>query len=289
MFKLFGKKKESEEEKEESQKEQEESESSEDEDDKKSKKRSDKPEKSASSDANLISIGTEIDRLKASIESFGEVRQSMNERMSNMGEQIGELRAMILDRDRTIQEIELKAVKAADLVESVQPDKLMIELQKMDAKFEALKANLEGNESILERVMEELKETRKKLEFFRGVKEIINLSDEVKKELIDIKQVEATINVSADKVDTIYAEIRRKYKDIDVFNDSLQELKVNMEQSLKDVESLKVKIQSFADKDELEKLASRMQRYIEALKEINKKSALSKDLANLKSILDELK
>jgi chromosome segregation ATPase len=245
--------------------------------------------KSDPSSASLISLSTDIDRIKASIESFGEVRQSFNERLSNMSEQIGELRAMILDRDRNVQEIELKAVKAADMVESVQPDKLMIEIQKMDAKFEALKANLEGNESILERVMEELKEARKKMEFFRGIDEIIKLSEEVKKELIDVKQVEASINIKTDKVDTLYAEIRRKYKDIDVFNDGLQEVKANLEQSLKDVESLKVKAQSFADKEDLEKLGQKMQRYIESLKEINKKSALSKDLANLKSMLDDLK
>jgi chromosome segregation ATPase len=252
-------------------------------------KKEEQTQQSVSNDRGLISLSTELDRVKASVESFSEVRQSFNERLSNMGEQIGELRAMILDRDRNIQEIELKAVKASDMVESVQPDKLMIEIQKMDAKFEGLRANLEGNESIMERVMDELKEARKKMEFFRGIQEIMKLSEEVKKELIDIKQVEAGINIKTDKVDTLYAEIRRKYKDIDVFNDSLQELKANMEQSLKDVESIKVKIQSFADKEDLEKLGNRMQRYIESLKEINKKSALSKDLANLKTMLDDLK
>lgn len=248
-----------------------------------------KVEKPSSGEPSLIAISTDIDRIKASIESFGEVRQSFNERLSNMSEQIGELRAMILDRDRTIQEIELKAVKASDMVESVQPDKLMIEIQKMDAKFEGLKANLEGNESIMERIMEELKEARKKMEFFRGIQEIVNLSEEVKKELVDIKQVEAGVNIKVDKVDTLYAEIRRKYKDIDVFNDSLQEIKVNMEQSIKDIETVKIKIMNFAEKDDLEKISTKMQRYIESLKEINKKSALSKDLASLKNMLDDLK
>ncbi|MFH1290909.1 MAG: hypothetical protein ABIH92_05915, partial [Nanoarchaeota archaeon] len=130
---------------------------------------------SSNASADVVKLSTEVERMKASIESFGEVRKGLTERISGLSEQIGELRAMILDRDRTIQELELKAVKAADLVESVQPDKLMIQLQKEDAKFEALKANLEGNEAIMDRVMEELKEVRKKLEFFRGIDEIIKL------------------------------------------------------------------------------------------------------------------
>ena len=119
-----------------------------------------KAEAGDDSNRDLVKVTTEIDRLKASVESFGEIRKGLTERISAISEQIGELRAMILDRDRTIQEIEIKSVKAADLVESVQPDKLMVGLQREDAKFEALKANLEGNEAIMERIMEELKEMR---------------------------------------------------------------------------------------------------------------------------------
>ena len=111
----------------------------------------------SSSSADIIKISTELDRIKASVESFAEVRKGFTERMNNMSEQIGELRAMIMDRDRSIRDIELKAVKAADLVESVQPEKLMIQIQKEDAKFEALKANLEGNEAIMNRIMDELR------------------------------------------------------------------------------------------------------------------------------------
>lgn len=239
--------------------------------------------------ADIIKISTELDRVKASVDSFAEVRKGLTERISGLGEQIGELRAMIMDRDRTIQELELKAVKAADLVESVQPDKLMMELQKEDAKFEALKANLEGNEAIMDRIMDELREMRKKMDFFRGVSEIVKLSEEVKKELIDIKKVETSINVEADKVETIYSELRKKFADIDLFKDSIQELKVVLDQNSKDVDSMKIRVSSLATKDELDKLVNRVQRYIEALEEINKSSSLTKDVNQLKKLLEGIK
>ena len=244
---------------------------------------------SSAPSAEILKLSTELDRLKASVESFGEIRKVFSERMNGLSEQIGELRAMILDRDRTIQEIELKAVKAADLVESVQPDKLMMELQKEDAKFEALKANLEGNEAIMNRIMEELKEMRKKLEFLRGIDEIVKLAEEVKKELVEIKKVEASIHVESDKVETIYSELRKKFQEIDLFSDSLRELKANLEQNIKDVNSLKIKISGLAEKEELDRLVQRVQRYIEALQEISKKSSLSRDIAQLKTLLEGLK
>jgi hypothetical protein len=196
---------------------------------------------------------------------------------------------MILERDRSIQEIELKAVKAYDLVDSVHPEKIMTEVQRQDAKSEALKANLEGNEAIMDRIMEELKETKKKIDFFRGVEEIIKLSEEVKSELIEIKKVESKISINTDKVETIYSEMRKKFQDVDTFNSDLQEVKVNLQQNMKDINFIKDRISGFVEKEELEKLVAKVQRYIEALKSLEKNSSLTKDIQSLRMILDSLK
>jgi len=237
----------------------------------------------------LAKVSSEIAKLKASVEAFSEVRKSFTEHFSRISEQIGELRSMILERDKSIQEIELKAVKAYDLVDSVHPEKISTMVQRGDAKIEALKANLEGNEAIMSRVMEELKDTRKKIEFFRGIEEIIKLSEEVKKELIEIKKVESKININTDKVDTIYAEMRKKFQDVDAFDSELKETKVLVEQNNKDIGFLKDKIGGLAEKSELERLISKVQRYVDALKEIQKSSSMSKDIDQLKTLLDSLR
>lgn len=237
----------------------------------------------------LIKLSTEVDKLKASVEAFAEVRKSFTERFTRTSEQIGELRSMILERDRTIQTLELKAVKAADLVESIKPDKFMIDLQRQNVKVEALKANLEGNEAIIERVMEELKEMRRKTQFFRGVEEIIKLSEEVKKELIGVKKIEGTINIQADKVQTIYSEMRKKLQNLDNFNSNIQESRVNIEQNTKDIEYLKTKISGFAEKAELDKIIDKIKEYSNSLKELQKKTPLTRDIERLKVLLEQMK
>jgi chromosome segregation ATPase len=237
----------------------------------------------------LVKLATEIDKLKASQEAFAEVRKSFTERFTRTSEQIGELRSMILDRDRTIQEIELKAIKASDLVQSVQPEKLMTGVQKQDVKIEALKANIEGNEAITSRVMEELREVRKKVEFFRGIEEIIKLSEEVKKELIEIKKIEGTINIQADKIQTIYGEMRTKLQRLDSFNSELQETKAFVDQSSKDLDFLKRKVSGLPEKTEIDNLVSKVQAYSDSLKELKNKSSLAKDIDQLKIIMENLK
>jgi hypothetical protein len=250
-----------------------------------------KPEPKASSEGgmSLGQISVQIEKLNASVEAFTEVRKSFTGRFNRTSEQIGELRAMILDRDKNIQTIELKAIKASDLVETVQPEKIMTEVQKGGAKIEALKANLEGNEAIMSRVMDELKEVKKKVEFFRGIEEIVKLSEETKSELIEIKKVESRIAINTDKVDTIYAEIRKKFQDIEVFTSQLQELKAQGEQQEKDIQFLKDKIVGLASKDDLDKLVNKVQRYVDALKDLEKKSSMTKDIDQLKALLDGLK
>jgi hypothetical protein len=242
-----------------------------------------------SDNAAITKLSSEIERIKVGVEGFQEVRKSFQERFDRISEQIGELRTMILERDKSIQEIELKAIKAYDLVDSVHPEKIMTEVQRQDAKSEALKANLEGNEAIMDRIMEELKETKRKVEFFRGIEEIIKLSEEVKTELIEIKKIESKIAINTDKVETIYSEMRKKFKDVDSFSSDLQEMKVSMQQNLKDINFLKDKVSGFVEKEELEKLVSKVQRYIEALKGLEKSSNLTKDIDTLRTILDSFK
>jgi DNA repair exonuclease SbcCD ATPase subunit len=243
---------------------------------------------SSSGTPTLLKISTEVDRLKAGQEAFQEVRKSFTERFTRLSEQIGELRSMILDRDRTIQTLELKSVKAIDLVESIKPDKFMMDLERQNVKIEALKANLEGNEAIIDQVMEELKEIRRKMSFFRGVEEIIRLSEEIKKELIGIKKIEGTINIQTDKVQTIYSDMRKKMQDLDTFNSQLQESKANIEQNAKELDSLKMKSLNFAEKEEVDKIIEKVQKYADSLKEIQKKTPLSRDIEKLKGLLGEI-
>lgn len=242
-----------------------------------------------SGEPSLGKLAVDVEKLGASVEAFGEVRKSFSERFNRTSEQIGELRAMILDRDKSVQEIELKAIKAHDLVETVQPEKMMTEIQKQEAKIEALKANLEGNEAIMSRIMEELKDIKKKVEFFRGIEEIVKLSEETKADLIEIKKVESKISLNTDKVDTIYSEMRKKFQNLDMVDSTIQEIKASSEQNEHDVQFLKDKIIDLASKEDLDKLVQKVQRYVDALKDLEKKSSMSKDIDKLKEILEGLK
>ena len=117
-------------------------------------------------------LDIELTKIKGQIEGFAELRKANSERFTRISEQVGELRGMIMDTNKAIGSIEVASTKAADLVESVQPQKLMVELRKEDGKVEALKANIESNEALMKDLFSEMKKIRSYMLFFNRAHEV---------------------------------------------------------------------------------------------------------------------
>ena len=216
------------------------------------------PEKTQESgDASLGRLTADVEKLKAQFTTFYEIQKTTTERFSMMNQQIGELRSMMIERDKSGQLLEAKATQAIDLVKTVQPDKLMIELRKCDSKIEALRANLESTENIINNVVNELKDVKNKINIFRGMEQVLNLNEEAKKELLDVKKMQAIVERHADKVETVFTEMQKKFSDFVKFNDTVKDLDKSFKQISSDFDSIKIRITDFANKKEVENLISK--------------------------------
>lgn len=195
-------------------------------------------------------LDIEITKIKAQLESLNEVRKANSERFSRLSEQMGELRGMIMDTNKTMSKIEVSATKAIDLVESVQPEKLMIEIRKQEGKGEALKVNIESNETMMRDIMEELKKIRQQMSFYKGIEQVAKLNDEVKGEILNIKKVEATIERHADKAESIFLDLEKKYAEFDKFLRTIDEVEKNFHAIQGDFDNMKLQLTNKADKKE---------------------------------------
>jgi DNA repair exonuclease SbcCD ATPase subunit len=215
----------------------------------------DKPQ---SSEGANRALSADIIKLKAQFDQFAEMRKLVNERFSRISEQTGELRGMIMDTNRSMQDMEVKTVKAVDLVEAVHPDKLMVDVRKQDAKIEALKANIESNDSIMKSLMDQLKEVRQKVTTFSGVDQTVKLAGEVKEELMQIKKTEASVQRHADKVDQVYIESQKKFQEFEKIEDKIKEIQKQVGPATQAIDQLKVKVQTYAVKKDMENLITKL-------------------------------
>ncbi|MGV8150804.1 MAG: hypothetical protein ACP5NV_03700 [Candidatus Woesearchaeota archaeon] len=216
----------------------------------------------------------EFTKIKSQLEALNEVRKANAEQFTRISEQVGELRGALMDSNKAISVIEVASTKAIDMVNSVQPDKLMIEVRKTDGKVEALRANIEANEAIMKDILRELKEMRAQMNFYKGVDQVVKMNNEIKQELIDIKKSEGLIGKHADRVETIFVEVEKKFYDFEKFNEAVKELDRAFKRISSDFDKMRVTIEEKADKKEFVKL-------------VDKFSDFEKHTSNILKLLDQ--
>ena len=195
-----------------------------------------------------------IEKINAVLDSFEAFKKFNSERIGQVSEQIGELRSNIINVERDVKGTETKATLASDLVKEVQPEKLMTNLQKEDAKLEVLKARIEGLEGYNKSLLSELKEIKSKMSVFRGSEEILKLQDSVKRDLVDIQKVKTIVEGHADKVEEIFINIKNDVTSFEKLNLIIKDLSGSFKDVKKNIEELKIKSEIYAPKDELTKL-----------------------------------
>ena len=159
-----------------------------------------------------------------------------------------------MDTNKAVGVIEVASTKAIDMVNSVQPDKLMIEVRKIDGKVEALRANIEANETIMKDIMREMKEIRGQMGFYKGVDQVVKMNNEIKQELVEIKKTEGLVGKHADRVETIFLEVEKKFYDFEKFNEAVKELDRSFKKISSDFDKTRVNVDEKADKKEFVKM-----------------------------------
>lgn len=194
----------------------------------------------------------DIEKLKAQSEANNELRQLFSEKFSRIDEEIGELRNMMVDREKDIQALEVKATKATDLVNEVQPEKLMVETKKLEAKIESFKSKLESGEQINETIMEELKQVRNQIRTFRGVEEIEKMTKDLLDDQTVIKKIEGKIEHHSDKVESMFMEINKKYDEFKHFKKQTDDTIESFNEVSKKFEEFKMKFNDLASKEDFD-------------------------------------
>jgi len=232
-----------------------------------------------------------LNKIRAEIDTINQSSGMFSDRIARLNEQIGELRALISTNEKEIHETNLTATKAAELVSTVQPEELLIDLRKEQAKLEALKAKVESSEVIYQNIIEEIKKIRNKMHIYRGTDSVIKLNEEVKRDLLEIQKTKAIMESHADKVEKYFIESQKEAKDLEKVNLIAQNLTKAFSDITKNVNDIKIKTETSADKRIVEKNTQRIQEMLK--KRTNAVSmAEFKDTQNkineLKSDLDSL-
>ena len=203
----------------------------------------------------------QLESIKAKVDSFNEIEKANSERFSQLNERIGEIRGMAMELSKTISKVEVESSRAIDKVEAVQPEKLMLDVRKVDAKVEALKANIESNETMMEQLFEQIKSLRNDLSSFKGIDAVVKLSQDVKADLTNAIKVQTTIERHSDKVESIFMEFQKEFSEFNQLTSLYKSLESDLTRIAKQVDLIKIKNEEKASKKEVEGLIDKMNKF----------------------------
>ncbi|OVE74803.1 hypothetical protein BVX95_01020 [archaeon D22] len=239
----------------------------------------------------VFKLVADVDRLKSSVEAESEIRQLNSERFMRVDEEIGELRNMIIDREKDLSNLEVKATKAADLVSEVQPEALMGEVRKFDLKIDSLKGKLESYHELNDTIMEELKDIRRSVKVFRGVDEVRKMLEDAHKDIRTFAKIEGKVESRADKIEETYDDFLKKYQDIDQFKKLADQLTSKFTDYENEFNQIKESNKDLIKKAEFNDFSSKMHDFVSTLenqmKDMNVSVGFIKELKDLVTSLED--
>lgn len=168
---------------------------------------------------NMFSMSADMERMKGQLAALFESKKIDAQRFEHINQTFGEQRKSILSHEKEIGKIDAAATKASELVQQVQPQNLMLEVKKLDARIQAIEERLNSTEAVNGEIRKELQNARLLINKFRGINTIIDQSKEVQKDTFNLKKIGAKIRGDADKVTNIFAEMNKKYAQFEKFKD----------------------------------------------------------------------
>lgn len=199
-------------------------------------------------------INLDVEKIKGRLESLNEIVKGFNERISVVNQQIGELRSMNINNEKSVSKLSADSARAIDIVGEVKPEKLRFDFQKVEIKVDELSQKLESNQQFLDTIMNEVKDLRRKSGLFIGTDALLRLNEDVKKDLIAAQQVASKTRMHADKTEQMFIDMNKVSMENRKLLESVSNLDVNYSGVKKEIEKIKLDFSKLADKSDIDEI-----------------------------------
>lgn len=204
-------------------------------------------------------LALKIERMDARIESINAMLKSFTERFTNVSQQIGEIRGMSLSNEKATTKLSAETARAIDVVNTVKPEQIRFDYQKLEGKIEELSGRIDSNKEFLDNLLAEMKELRRKADSFVGSEGLLRLQEDVKKDLMNIQQVSAKAKMHADKVEQLFIETQKMSNEYNHFVETLHNFEGNYSFLKKDLDKIKLDFTAIATKKDIMDMKKRME------------------------------
>jgi len=207
-----------------------------------------------------------VEKLDGKLDIIDRFRNDMNERVTQLAEEIGELRTMMMERDRAFDKISTNFEKVEDVVQAVEPmtirnefERIKVEILKNDARFEKL-------DSLVKALSEENKKFREMIEKIKSFENLVDISYEMDRKLSKIKEVKDYADKTAAKVESIFSELNEKVSELEGEREKIKKLDELTIEMAKMLDEISVKLSKFTEKKDLDEFRKNIEEDMKKIK-----------------------
>ncbi len=188
----------------------------------------------------IEALQADMDKVKVELQVVNEMRKATSEQNAKIEEQIGELRGILSDKERELKEMQVNVAKSVELLGQIRPEKVIVELQRQNAKIEMVEARIKSYHKISEKIMTDFKSIRKEVAPFKGVSQLIKFSNKIKDDLELIEKTKNMVERHANEAEKILIRIESKYAEFERYKKAGEQMKQQFNEVLKELDGIKV-------------------------------------------------
>jgi len=231
----------------------------------------------------IESVTMSVEKIEGKLESERAVATGIEERMSHLTEEIGELRSMILDRERGFNEIETNFKKIEAMTEEIRPQIIKKDLDRKEREIIDISVKIERLEAISSETNKQIKLFREQMDKIRSLDNLLKVSKDIEENITRIKDTEKYTDRMAAKTEELFTELDKRLAQFVGHTARIESLDELTKDLMKSLDKNEIKLKEAVFKEDLEKLKSAITSSVNE----NIKKELSGDNSNLGKKLED--
>jgi hypothetical protein len=210
-----------------------------------------------------------LEKIDGKLEIFDRSRDDVTERTTQLAEEIGELRSMILERERSFDEVKSEFEKVKDTVSGLEPLRLKKDLDRRKVEILENRAKIEQLETLVKALGEESKKFRELMEKIKSFENIVNISYDIDRKVSEINTMKDYASKVASKVESIFSELNSKVSELESLREKIEKLDELTIEITKMLDEISVRFTRFIEEKDLKEFKKTMEEDLKKMIESN--------------------
>jgi len=199
----------------------------------------------------MSDIVLRLEKLDGKMEMMDRSKYETNERLTHLAEEIGELRTMMMERERSFDKVKSQFEVVKETVTDIRPERLRKVFDKTETDILENKAKIETLTTLVKQLSDESRKVRGLMKKIKSFENLVDISYELERKLSRINEIKNYADVVVAKVENIFSELNQKVSQLENQREKIEKLDELTVEITKMLDEVSVKMTKFVTEKDL--------------------------------------